>query len=166
VLGEHPKLPHDLRQLTIAALVEGECDLVLAGLFGLHDVLVIGGLRRIVLGERFERKDHVRYGDRLAVMEARLRTQTIGRRGEVGRMPHGVRQQPIVGRDLVQRGVEQHIGGEHDLSRQRSLHDADGEVEIVERAGQAHAHEAALGGVLIDVVEMLEVRRVFDRAVQ
>jgi hypothetical protein len=81
-------------------------------------------------------------------------------------MRHRFRDQPIFGRHFVERGCEQRIRDHTRAGGDRSFEPGDDLVEIVERA---HGHEprgACLRRLRVDVIEMLEVRRVFEFAEQ
>ncbi len=117
---------------------------------------IVGRVSRTVVLERIEGEDDVLGRDRLAVLPFRLGAQPVGRRRDVARKAHRLGQQPVGGVRLVERF--RHQGVEHlsDRARDIAFHAGDDGIEIVERAAGRHAHRARLGGVRIDVVEMLE----------
>src|SRR5262249_30124678 len=77
MFGKHAQLADNLRQLAVAGSVEGEGDLVVAGLLGFADMPVIGGLLRAIFLESIERKNYVGRRDRSAVMPLRLAAQPV-----------------------------------------------------------------------------------------
>ena len=99
-------------------------------------------------------------------MPACVGSQPIGCGGEIIRVADAVRQQPIRGRHLVERGRRQGVVDEVDAGGERTFHAGDHDVEIIEGAECDLAHATAFGGLRIDVVEVREAGRIFDLAEQ
>ena len=163
MLRQHAELTQDHRHFTVTRRIEDEGDLALAGLLDLHDVAIVGRLHRAVLLDHFHREDHVLDRDRLAIVVARVGAQAERRRREVGRMADRFGDQPILGRHFVERSdtikVSEIIPAPTATDPFKPGHDL---VEVVEGAECDHAHGAALRRVRIDVVEMLEPRRILE----
>ena len=164
VLRQDRKLAHDLRELAVFLLVEGEGDLALAGLLCVTDVLVVQGVLRVVGLQGFEGEDHIHGRHRLAVVPARLRAQPIGDGGEIGRVAHGFRQEAVFGSDFIERARHQRVVDQADAVLDLSLHAGNGQVEIIERALGPKPDDAALRRVWVDVIEMLEAGRILRLA--
>jgi hypothetical protein len=81
-------------------------------------------------------------------------------------MRRGFRQQPIFRGDFVLRARHQRFVDQVGSRRDRAFDACDCDVEIIERADRDHARHAALRRIGIDVVEALEIGRVFDVAEQ
>ena len=71
-------------------------------------------------------------------------------------------QQTIFGGDLVLRPRHQRFVDQGGGGRERAFDAGDRDIEIIEGADRNHARDAALGRIRIDVIEALEVGRVFD----
>jgi len=127
-------------------------------------MLVIGGKLRAVLFERIEREDHVVGRHRRTVMELRLRPQAVGDRGEIVGIADAFGQQAISRRHLIQGGDRQRVVDEIGTDGYRAFDPRDHQVEIVEGADRELTNAPALGSFRIDVVEMLEIRLVFEVA--
>ena len=95
-----------------------------------------------------------------------LRPQAVGDGTVIFRVARALGDQAIFRRHFVERRRHQRVVDQLDAGGERPLHPGDDEIEIVEGADSALAHHAALRGVRIDVVEMLEVGRVFEVAEQ
>ena len=162
MLGQNGELAHDHRQLAIAFHVEGEGHLVRAGRLGLRHVLVIERHARVGCLVHLKAVDDVLGRDRLAVMPARFVAKLEGDRGEVRRVGRPFGDQAIGGRGLLQAVGHQAFIDEPEAGRGLAL--VEDRVQAIEGADIGHAHEAALGGVRVHIVEMLEVGRVFRRA--
>src|SRR5262249_40943879 len=121
---------------------------------------------RAVLLERLHGEDHVLDRHRLAVMMARVGAQAEGRRAKVARMGDRFGNEPVVGRYFVERRRQQRVGEDARSCRDRSLQPGDDLVEVVERAQRHQAHAPTLGRARVDVVEMLEARRIFELSEQ
>ena len=160
------ELAQDERHFAIARPVEDEGDLALSGLLHLGDVAVIGRQSGAVLLERLHREDHVTDRDRFAVVVARGGAQAERGVAEIARMRHRFRDQPVFGRHFVERGREQRIRDHAGAGGDRPFEPGDDLVEIVERAHGHESHGACLRRLRVDVIEMLEVRRVFELAEQ
>ena len=166
VLRQDRQLADDLRQFAVARAVEGEGHFALAGFLRLHHMAVIGAELRAVLLEGVEREDDVFGRDRLAVVPARVGAQPIGDRRKIVRMADRFGQQTIFGGNFVQRRGRQRLGEQLGAHGEAALHARRDHVEIVEGAERDLSHRAALRRSRIDVVEMLEARRIFDVAEQ
>src|SRR4051795_13213279 len=166
MLRQDRELPDDLRQFAVARRVEHELYLTLADLLGFHHMAVIGRVLRVMLLEGIEREDHVIRGYRLAVVPFGLRPQAVSHEGEIIRMADGLGQRAVLGRDFVKRGRREGFVDERHGTGDLPLHTGDDDVEIVECADGDLARDAAFWRFRIDVVEALEVRRVFDLSEQ
>src|SRR5689334_6365379 len=67
-LRQNDKLANDSRQFAIARRVYGKRNLMVAGLFRLGDMAIIGRELRAIFFDRLERKNHVIRGDWRAIM--------------------------------------------------------------------------------------------------
>ncbi len=154
MLGQDRQLADDHRQLAVALDVEDERDLIVAGLLGLGHVLVVEGEVRRRLLDGVEREDHVLGRDRLAVMEARLRTQLEGRGAEVVGKGDPFGEQAIGRRRLVGAALHQLVVEQAQADRRIAPHRKG--IERVEGPKRPLPHAAALRRVGIDPVEMSE----------
>ena len=156
MLGQDRHQPDDQRHLAVAAAIEGEFDLALAGLLDLGDLLVIGAvIGAAVIAQQPEREDDVVDGNRRPIREFRLRPQgefdgtaVVGRFDALGDqtikregLVIGARQQALV------EIIAQALGGV-------ALDDQG--IEAVERALHAEDHAPAFASVGIDVGEVGE----------
>ncbi|WP_175015988.1 hypothetical protein [Burkholderia lata] len=124
-------------------------------------------LRRGLLAlQRVERELDVVGGDAIAVREARARIQVERDRTAIRRDVDVVGKQSVRGRRLVRaagrEALEQHVDARRGVAAHRER------VELVERRQPVRVREherAALRRVGVDVVEMLEARRIFRLAV-
>ena len=94
-------------------------------------------------------------------MPARLRAQAEGDGGKILRIGEGLGEQAVGRARLVEGGGGQGLVDQAEALFGRSLHAGDDEVEAVEGALRAEAHQAALRGVRVDVVEMREACGIF-----
>ena len=166
MLRHHVELPYDQRQLAVAGAIEGEGNIAFAALFRLHNVAIIGAELRIVLLDGIEGEHNVLGRHRLAVVEAGLGAQAIDHRGKIRRMADGFRQQSVIGGNLVERGHQQRVIEEVHAARERPPHHPDRQIEIVEGARSADPRHAGLRRARIDIVEILEARRLAGRVKQ
>ena len=74
---QHRKLADNLRQFAIARPVESKFDLALADFLDVHDMPVVGAVKRTVLLQTRRMKKNVIGRDRLPVMPACVRAQTV-----------------------------------------------------------------------------------------
>jgi hypothetical protein len=100
-LREHVELADDLRQLPVALDVEGEGNLVVAGLLRLDDVLVIKRGARMCFLLFIEREDDVLRRDRGAVVETSLGVDAEGHRRIVRWIGDPFGDEAVLGRRLV-----------------------------------------------------------------
>ncbi len=113
--------------------------------------------------QRVEAPDDVGGGDRRTVVEAGFGPQRERHGAAIGRQRHRARDQPVRAVGLVvgrlQKRVEQfeQAGGGRAGEDQR--------IERIERARRGEADLAALRRVGVDVVEMIEIRLIFRRAI-
>ncbi len=116
--------------------------------------------------ESLEGENHVFHADRLAVVPFGFGAQAVDHVSMVSGMIDGFGEQPVFGGHLVHRrhhqGVEQLIQAGHD----RALHAGHHHIEIVEGTERDHAHGAALRGVDVDVLEILEAWGILQLAEQ
>jgi hypothetical protein len=120
----------------------------------------------MMLLESFEREDHVLDRHRLAVVPLRLAAQPIGDGREIGRVAHRFRQQPVLGRHLVECLRHQLAVDERHAADERTFDAGDRHVEIVKGAEPAQTRRTGLGRSRVDVVEMLETGGIFELAEQ
>jgi hypothetical protein len=118
----------------------------------------------MILFERLEREDDILRRHRLAVVPLRLRPQPVGDRRKILRVADRFGQQPVFGRNLVERLDGQRFVDQPDRAGDRALYACDSDIEIVKGANRDLPHRAALRRFRIDVVEPLEVGRIFDVA--
>ena len=124
---------------------------------------LVGGLA--LLQEHLPGEDDVVGGDRDAVGEFRLGPQVEDHPAAVLGVFQALGDQAVGGVGLVGRAGEQAVVEQAEALRRLALQDEGVEaVEGLAAAGAAEAHGAALGGVGIDEVEVLEVGRILEIA--
>ncbi len=120
--------------------------------------------------EDFQRERDVVGGERAAVVEcdAGPHEEVVGE--PILRNPHRARGEPIHGIGLVRGARHQACESELHALRAVTLEDeaverVEGEKVLIEGAGRSDmGKRAALGRIRVDVVEMLEVSRIFEVA--
>src|SRR5450759_268206 len=95
IFRQYRQLTDDGRQFAISGRVEREFYIALAGLFGFHDVTIIGAVHRTVLLQHADRENHIIWRHRLAVVPARLLAKTIGHPPKVIGMRRRLGEQAI-----------------------------------------------------------------------
>ncbi len=159
VLRQHRQLAEDHRKLAVAGVLEVEANPSRA--LG-HHLLHIGVIAAVVRGalahQRLEGEHHVIGGYRLAIVEASLRAQVEAHPAVVRAFLDLFRQQAIDSERLVQAVGGQCVVDQADVIGGDAL--VDEGVERVEAAETGLAQRAALGGLGIDVLEVLEIGRV------
>ena len=99
-------------------------------------------------------------------MPAGVLAQAVGHGGEVVGEFRPLGQQAVGGKGLVERFRHEGIVDLADPALEIALQAGDDEIEIVEPALGPEADEAALGGLRVRVIEMLEIGRIFRLAHQ
>ena len=127
---------------------------------------VIGRERRVIFLERLQREDHILRRHRLSVMPFRFGAQPIDHMGKIRRMADGLREETVLGRDLVRSRRDQRVVGLIEAGCDVPLHPRHNKIEVIERAETAQAHTAALRCIRIDIVETLEAGGIFEIAEQ
>src|SRR5579871_6133165 len=94
------------------------------------------------------------------------RPQAIGDGGIVVRISDTLGEQAISARHLVEGTDHERVIDEVDGLRGRALQSGDHQIEVIVGAAARDPYGSPLGGVGIDVVEMLEARWVFEIAEQ
>ena len=165
-LREHRHLAQDLRELAVLAVLESELHAVLVALLDLGDVAVVDAVERpAFLAQRVEGPEHVVRRDRRTIVEPRLRPQVIDHPGTVLRHLHGFRDEAIGRLRLVLGAHGESVEQQSGARRRHALEDE--RIERIEAgADREIAHRAALGRTGIHILEMREVRRIFDVAVE
>src|SRR6516165_1179122 len=158
------ELTDDLWQFAIARRVEHEGDLVVASFFRLGDVSVIGRKLWTVLPERIERKNHVVWRDRLAVVPFGLRPQPVGDRGEIGWKTYCFRHQAILARNLIKCGDRQGFVNKIDRRGERAFHPGDRGFKFVEWPYRILRGGPAFGRPIIKILNLLNPGGIFKSA--
>ncbi len=160
MLGKNIELAHDHWQLTVARGVEDESDLVVAGFLNLRYVAIVGGKLRAVLFERRKGKDNVLGCNRLAVVPASLRPQSIGRRREIVGVADGFGDKTVLGGHFVKRRHQQRVIEKEDAGGEAALDAVHHYIEVVKGADRDLAYRAALRRLRVDVFEVFETGRI------
>ena len=160
---QHGHLANDLRQFAVISRFQREADAALAGFLELGHIAVIGAVARVpLLAQRVEGPDDVLGGHRRAVVKARALAQRVDNRQLVGREVDRLGGEPVFAAGLVFRRRRQCVEDAADAGGRQALDDI--RVEGVVGADRGEFHRPAFWGVRIDVVEILEVRPVFQFA--
>ena len=156
---QHRHQAHDQRHLAVAARIEGELDLAVAGLLHLRHLLIVGAVVRApVIAQQLEGEDHVVDGDRLAVGEFRLGVERELDEAPVVRRLDAFGDQAIEAERLVVSAREQAlIDIFADAFRAHALDDQ--RIEAVEGAAFGEDKPPALRRIGIGVGKMREARR-------
>ena len=132
----------------------------------LDDVPVIGGELRAVFLRSVERENHVVRRDRTAVMPFRFARAADRGRGKIVRIAHRFGDEPIFARHFIERVREQRVVDQRDSAGEIAFDAGHDHVEAVEGADGDLPRRAALRGVGVDVIELLESWRIFQVAVE
>ena len=164
MLRQHRQLADNRRQFQTAGRRKAEGHLARANHFGLgHILVVIAVNRRALGGQRLKGPDHIGGRNRLAVMPTRLGAQFDPHARAIRRHLQAFDQAAVGAEILIAGRPQQGVIGQPDQGRRHPFHDE--RVEAVEGARGADSHLTALGRGWIDIIEMTEIGRVFERAI-
>ena len=156
---QHRHQAHDQRHLAVAAAIEGELHLAVAGLLHARDLLIVGAVvGPPVIAQQSVREDHVVHGDRRAVGELGLRVQR-----ELDEAPI-VRRLDLLGDQAIERERLVVSPGEQALidifaDAFGALAFDDERIETVEGAALGEREPPTLRRIRIGVGKMGEARR-------
>ena len=164
MLGQDRHQSDDQRHLAVAARVEGEFDLALAGLLDLGDLFVIGAvIGAAVIAQQRMREDHVVDGDRRPIREFCLWPQSeLDETAVVGRLD-ALGDQTIKREGLVI-GAREQAFVEIVAQAFAGVALDDQGIEAVIGALHAEHNAPALASVGVDVGKMGKIRWFLRRA--
>ncbi len=164
MLGQHGQLAKNQRHFAAALVLEFEQHPQRVFDDDLIDVGVVALVHgRAVFHQGLEAEFHIFGADRVAVMEACFRPQVEAHPAVVRRFLDFAGNQPVFTEGFVQASAGQGVVDQTNVVCRYAL--VDERVETVETAEACLAQRAALGGIRVHVVEMLEISRVFRRFV-
>ena len=163
-LGQDGQLTDDQRQLPVLSALEAEFDPVRPEDLDLADTAEIGAVERVALGlQRLHRERDIFGSQWTPVVESGLRAQVEDHPTAVLRNFHALGNQSVAGEGFVIAAVCQRVEDQPQAAGLATLEDI--RIEAVKTAHARQAHIAAFGRVRFGVVEMREIRGIFQVAV-